>query len=893
MIDHRDSSQPHEASDPSPGTGTSGDVLKPLQQIPRSMALMLAAISVLLCNDLSFAYHHHHDSSRSAFILNASPLRQRLARRGSTVMQSSAVETLPPIQVPEVPRKQREKRTSTLTELKRMAASAQASKLAGKFNPTTGDSTGDTDIASSGGTQGQGAWMIRDRWPYEHFLNEIWDPYNYFITQGPEDIPTPEELALENRIGEPLNDAVNASNYGFAERWIRAGGISPDTPDKSNRRPLDHAIDNVDIKMVRLLLDLGADLNYNTNKDEGISPLHRSISKGSRAIFDLLMDRGADPTRTDDGGRDALTYAAIFGELAMLKRLMTYNEAIVRKDTDEGASISTSTTEEATGDFRSTLNVNRRDKMGRSAFDYVCLWPTHRWLTYLEAGHDMRFITFRETTQDPQVRQRYAQIAELLLDAGADFQTTDKDNRSCLDYACHWGVWEVVEMLIKRGANVNKLDLNKLSPLHRAAGKGHTKVVKLLLDAGAKPDTEDNDRRTPLLMATFESNKLHENEAEEGEDDGIVAMLLAKGARVNQQNAAGDTALMQACGVYSGVPAVKAIRQLLDSGADPNLTDQSGKSAVSIVCQLDNPDLAGGITPTGTEGEGQDEGEKGDGRVPIGFERTSTETKLAILQMLKDKGARLHDFDCLEKAMWGNEGARQTFNLAPSYDIEDLLDWDKGKDRLRLGCALRMRWTPLMHATESGDAHLVDYLLRNDPEADQHVNHQDVYNRTAFHIAAIYNYDTILNMLAQRSTQRINDTDFYGYTPAWYAKSMGNVESLDVLEFYGVNEPVMYPIPPKRQLIKPEFSEDGTGLPLWIRTYPGGYDKWIEDNLYREPTEEEEAAYQERMAEKRQKEKLNEAKQLRMRFLEDPQSVLEGPPVPPPLPDGMVSMIGA
>jgi len=151
------------------------------------------------------------------------------------VMQSSAVETLPPIQVPEVPRKQREKRTSTLTELKRMAASAQASKLAGKFNPTTGDSTGDTDIASSGGTQGQGAWMIRDRWPYEHFLNEIWDPYNYFITQGPEDIPTPEELALENRIGEPLNDAVSASNYGF---W-------------SGRRPLDHEIDNVDSKMVR------------------------------------------------------------------------------------------------------------------------------------------------------------------------------------------------------------------------------------------------------------------------------------------------------------------------------------------------------------------------------------------------------------------------------------------------------------------------------------------------------------------------------------------------------------------------------------------------------------------------------------------------------------------
>ncbi|CEM29362.1 unnamed protein product [Vitrella brassicaformis CCMP3155] len=170
----------------------------------------------------------------------------------------------------------------------------------------------------------------------------------YFITQGPEDIPTPEELALENRIGEPLNDAVSASNYGF---W-------------SGRRPLDHEIDNVDSKM-----------------DEGTSPLYRSISKGSQAIFDLLMDSGADPTRTDDGGRDALTYAAVFSELAMLKRLMSYNEAIVRKDTDESASTSSSTTEEPTGEFRATLSVNRRDKVRGTRHTSTVCGPTPRRTT--------------------------------------------------------------------------------------------------------------------------------------------------------------------------------------------------------------------------------------------------------------------------------------------------------------------------------------------------------------------------------------------------------------------------------------------------------------------------------------------------------------------------------
>ena len=59
--------------------------------------------------------------------------------------------------------------------------------------------------------------------------------------------------------------------------------------------------------MVKLLLDAGAAADP-TNKN-GVTPLMMAAGRGNLEIVRALLDKGANPSRTDFTGRDALGWA--------------------------------------------------------------------------------------------------------------------------------------------------------------------------------------------------------------------------------------------------------------------------------------------------------------------------------------------------------------------------------------------------------------------------------------------------------------------------------------------------------------------------------------------------------------------------------------------------------
>jgi ankyrin repeat protein len=95
------------------------------------------------------------------------------------------------------------------------------------------------------------------------------------------------------------------------------------------------------------------------------------------------------------------------------------------------------------------------------------------------------------------------QIAELLLDGGADINAVSKNRfiatplQSAL--AAQWTA--VARLLIARGANVNCRGDGGFSPLHEAASSGQLEIARLLLDHGAKIDAKTDDGKTPLDIA--------------------------------------------------------------------------------------------------------------------------------------------------------------------------------------------------------------------------------------------------------------------------------------------------------------------------------------------------------------------------------------------------------
>ena len=74
----------------------------------------------------------------------------------------------------------------------------------------------------------------------------------------------------------------------------------------------------------------------------------------------------------------------------------------------------------------------------------------------------------------------HAEVARLLLSAGADVTATDGDNLTALHYAAKVGSIEIAQLLLAAGADVDALDYDSQSPANTAELRGHTDLEGLL-----------------------------------------------------------------------------------------------------------------------------------------------------------------------------------------------------------------------------------------------------------------------------------------------------------------------------------------------------------------------------------------------------------------------------
>jgi ankyrin repeat protein len=122
-----------------------------------------------------------------------------------------------------------------------------------------------------------------------------------------------------------------------------------------------------------------------------------------------------------------------------------------------------------------------------------------------------------------------------------------------------------MELLDAPGSTViNSRDVsNGRTALHIAVERRDLTWLNFLTQRRANPNLADNRGMTPLMRAT-----------QLGFHEGIAALVTA-GARVDEPNAAGETPLISA--VHRRDTAL--MRVLLQAGANPDRTDNSGRSA--------------------------------------------------------------------------------------------------------------------------------------------------------------------------------------------------------------------------------------------------------------------------------------------------------------------------
>ena len=93
----------------------------------------------------------------------------------------------------------------------------------------------------------------------------------------------------------------------------------------------------------------------------------------------------------------------------------------------------------------------------------------------------------------------HMEVAELLIDKGADENAEDSYNRTPLLLATSDNHKDIAELLIAKGSDLNAQDVYGKTILHHAAaGYDRKEIVKLLIAKAADVNTKDQHDKTPL-----------------------------------------------------------------------------------------------------------------------------------------------------------------------------------------------------------------------------------------------------------------------------------------------------------------------------------------------------------------------------------------------------------
>jgi ankyrin repeat protein len=198
--------------------------------------------------------------------------------------------------------------------------------------------------------------------------------------------------------------------------------------------------------------------------------------------------------------------------------------------------------------------------------------------------------------------QEQKAIALLLLEYGADVKTSD-EVPSLMHFAAYYGWADLVPSLKCKGVDVNGVYGDLARPLHWAATQGKLDCVKALIQEGADASARDGGSCTPLMNAAFAGHfnvveylapqlcsDLSEAlwwacRSDNFSSVEVVDLLIRNGADLNASDIIhGWTALFFAA--KSGCGAV--VDLLIKLGADVNHVDLRGRSYTYFLQAHDN-----------------------------------------------------------------------------------------------------------------------------------------------------------------------------------------------------------------------------------------------------------------------------------------------------------------
>ncbi|CAB0033139.1 unnamed protein product [Trichogramma brassicae] len=361
--------------------------------------------------------------------------------------------------------------------------------------------------------------------------------------------------------------------------------VRVDARDKLGRTPLYLALQRSKNKAAEILLRRGADPN--STDAEGSTPLHAMCNNhrdASAEIFFKICDEERKSVRVD--AQDKLGQTSLHLAVRVKNRKLV--ELLLRRGADP----------------------NLAKAGGLTTLHIMCKKGKDRWRRWGDDNEsydeeDYEDDYYRNNDSDDDYID--AGLVELFFQITDEMQQSvkvdavDKKGNTPLHYALHSGEGRVVELLLRNGADPNLADAEGLTYLHiiceeniffrncRSALKmffevNNDKHQKLQVDA----------REKGQHTAAFGSEKIqhaYHGVRRSDEDDHYdllkkffeVSNVINQPVRVDAFDKEGNTPLHLA--LNRNIADRTIITLLLRNGANPNLADAKGSTALHVICQ--------------------------------------------------------------------------------------------------------------------------------------------------------------------------------------------------------------------------------------------------------------------------------------------------------------------
>lgn len=420
-------------------------------------------------------------------------------------------------------------------------------------------------------------------------------------------------------------------------------------------------------------------------------------------------------------------------------------------------------------------------------------------LTYNLSGtpnaYGVGMVTFNTPNQTITVN------FELKINLDARYE----NGKTPLHLAAETGQIIAIEELKRANVDINIDDKDKKTPLHWAAQNNQPKAITKLIALGGMIQMSDKDGNTPLHLAakngSFEAieaifnqkvdigkrNKVHEAPihlaAKKGHEK-VIKKLIEASSRLDYVDHNRQTPLHLAA-KYNHV---KAIHALIDGGAQTEAQDKDEETPLHLAAKYDQVDAINALL----DKKAQVSSRAKDKRTPLHL--AAKHNKINAINALIKGGAQTEEQD---------KNGETPLHFAAKNNWVDALNvlLDNGA---QISSRAQHKRTPLHFAAMKGHSKVIEAIATKKPEAVQDVDHKE---ETPLHLAATFNRGPAIEALINAGAG-MNDKNNDGNTPLHLAAKKKSKEAIQVLVDKGADKRIKntnrlyaYQIPMDQELI--------------------------------------------------------------------------------------------